>query len=337
MGPRRDFVEKSLTVTIARTIFPKLVPKSISRNFRAVGDTELESLMPMLTRYTLNHYGKDITHTEEFEECIRNHLWLRLNNSRIKVVPWLNAARPLRASRILEIGCGTGSSSVALAEQGARVTALDIDGTALEFAKQRASLYGLEVDFHEANAIEVDELFRGEHYDWIIFYATLEHMTFSERIVAMRKTWEMLSPGDNWCVIETPNRLWFYDGHTSQLPFYHWLPDDLAQDYCKFSPRTAFRELSTDLERDLGPELARWGRGLSYHEFDLSMKPAELLNVVSCLDDFWGIYNIAAKWKKLIWDRGLIDRRYESLLRHIRPDIHKGFFKSWLNLIIRKN
>jgi hypothetical protein len=70
-----------------------------------------------------------------------------------------------------------------------------------------------------------NRLFSDRHFDYIIFYASLEHMTIEERMSAMRATWGMLSDGDLWCVIETPNRLWYHDGHTSLLPFYMWLPE----------------------------------------------------------------------------------------------------------------
>ena len=40
-------------------------------------------------------------------------------------------------------------------------------------------------------------------------------MTLDERLEAIKSTWEATRPGGIWCVVETPNRLWFHDGHTS--------------------------------------------------------------------------------------------------------------------------
>src|SRR5947209_16094325 len=40
----------------------------------------------------------------------------RLRRDRFAVIPWLDRTRPLRSSRILEVGCGRGASTVALAE-----------------------------------------------------------------------------------------------------------------------------------------------------------------------------------------------------------------------------
>ena len=50
--------------------------------------------------------------------------------------------------RILEIGCGTGTNAVWLAERGFAVTALDVAPLAIERARQRASAAGVAVDLH---------------------------------------------------------------------------------------------------------------------------------------------------------------------------------------------
>ena len=49
--------------------------------------------------------------------------------------------------RVLEIGCGTGSSAIYLASQGFTVTAIDISPTAIETARARAAKAGVAVDF----------------------------------------------------------------------------------------------------------------------------------------------------------------------------------------------
>src|SRR5579862_9151790 len=45
-----------------------------------------------------------------YRQDLDRHLHLRLARDRRFVIPWLNAARDLRGMRVLEIGCGTGSS-----------------------------------------------------------------------------------------------------------------------------------------------------------------------------------------------------------------------------------
>jgi len=111
-------------------------------------------------------------------------------------------------------------------------------------------------------------------------------MTLAERLIAMKSTWKMLAPNDLWCVIETPNRLWYHDRHTSLLSFFFRLSDDLAYQYARFSPRDNFRELYEDGSDESMLHFRRRGRGVSFHEFELTMKPVEQLSVVSSLSAF---------------------------------------------------
>ena len=229
--------------------------------------------------------------------------------------------------------CGTGSSTVALAEQGAEVTAIDVDETSLSVAGERCRAYGLTVDLAHANATEVHTLFAGRRFDYIIFYAALEHMTFAARISAMRSTWQMLSPGDLWCVIDTPNRLWYYDAHTSLLPFHLWLPDELAFAYSRFSPRPNYRELYREYTDEAKLNFLRRGRGVSFHEFELAIKPVGQLKIKSSLHE----RNKATWLLRLVKSRLSTGQRYISLLRKIAPDLHDGFLQSFLYLVIEKD
>lgn len=261
-----------------------------------------------------------------------DHLSTRLDEFRTRVIPWLNDAQPLRNARILEIGCGTGSSTVALAEQGAVVTAIDIDESSLAVARERCSIYGLNADFHQLNAAQTAELFAGRDFDFIIFFAALEHMTHAERIAAMRGTWNLLGQGRLWVVIETPNRLWHFDEHTSLLPFFMWLPDDLALAYAKKSPREAFAHAySNPTDADM-MSLLRHGRGVSYHEFELAFQPANNLNVISSLESYLSGRSLARRVKNRMNGRA----RYSAMIHSHCPQLHPGFFEAWLDLIIRK-
>ena len=264
---------------------------------------------------------------------LQNHLSRRLHSDRNMIVPWLDAVRPLRNASILEIGCGTGCSTVALAEQGAEVTAIDVDESSLVIATERCRAFGLEVTFAHANATQVHQLFAGRHFDYIIFYAALEHMTMDERMSAMRETWQMLSPGDLWCVIETPNRLWYYDAHTSLLPFHMWLPDELAFEYSRFSPRQNYRERYREYTDEAKLDFLRRGRGVSFHEFELAMKPLSSLKIKTSLNTTSNRRRLLGRMK---W-RFSNEARYISLLRRIAPELHEGFLQSSLYLIIEKD
>jgi len=309
------------------------LPQHLSANFRTVDKQSLDCVESSLRNNYFVRFPPDYLSTEWGKNDLDNHVLRRLDLDRSLIIPWLDAAKPLRDASILEIGCGTGSSTVALAEQGAQVTAIDVDESSLVVARERCRVYGLNVNFAHANATDVEELFAGRHFDYIIFYAALEHMTMEERLSAMMATWQMLSPGDLWCVIDTPNRLWYYDAHTSLLPFPMWLPDDLAFAYSQFSPRQNYRERYREYTDEAELDFLRRGRGVSFHEFELSMKPLKELRIKSSLN----LTNKRSGLLGLLKWRLSNDYRYISVLRRIAPELHEGFLQSFLYLIIEKD
>jgi len=266
---------------------------------------------------------------ERYQADLDAHLTLRLRDDRREIIPWIDSARQLKDARILEIGCGTGSSTVALAEQGARIVGIDVDEGALRVAKDRSDVYGIDARFRLLNALDISKAFSPNDFDLIIFFASLEHMTIAERLISLQEAWTMLPLGGLLVVVETPNRLWYFDSHTSMLPFFNWLPDELAFKYSRFSPRENFRELFRDHNRESEELFLRQGRGMSFHEFDIAIGSTKHLTIISSLSTFEGIRYKFRKARK--------ERTFKSILMSIYPGIHEGFFDDHLYLIIQKS
>lgn len=268
----------------------------------------------------------------EDDADLHEHLTGRLHDDRYSVIPWLDDAYPLDGATVLEIGSGTGVSAIALGEQGARITGVDVNSAALSVAEERCKAYDINADFHCLNGAELQHAFSNRTFDLVIFFAVLEHMTLAERIASIRTTWDLTRRGGIWCVVETPNRLWFHDGHTSFENFYHWLPDQLATRWGTRSRRGIFSEALSTPEGIDATDFYRWGRGASFHEFDLALGDSRRLAIVSNKQDFLR-RRIPALFTYSLFSRA---RAFERLLESLEPEINPGFFRQYLDLAIRK-
>ena len=275
-------------------------------------------------KYTYIPTISDNFSAEKLNDEVSDHIEGRIFVDRIRVVPWLSKNINLDNLSILEIGCGTGSSSITLAEQGSNVTGIDIHKESLEIAKLRADLYGLNIKFLEVSSINIDEL--EQDFDAIILYATLEHLTVEERLDTLKKCKNTLKKGGYLITIEAPNRLWYFDSHTSELPFFQWLPDNLAYKYSKYSPKQSFSNNYLDNEYDNLTSFLRRGRGVSYHEFELVFNDLSELDILSRLN-------------RLVFTKGYINTFFVKpvykffLKKQIK--VPKAFYDEYLDFVIK--
>jgi S-adenosylmethionine-dependent methyltransferase len=242
------------------------------------------------------------------------------------------SSAPLELSRILEIGAGAGSSTAALAEQGANVTAIDISSQALEEAASHLAEMGLSAEFTVCNAAKLARVAEARGYEWIVFWAVLEHMTIDERITALSDAWAYLAPGGLLTVVETPNRLWPLDSHTSLLPFFSWLPYELGYRYSTHSSRVGFGDRYTDETKFDMEHFLRRGHGVSFHEFDLALGDHRHLEVESCMQHYWRKRNPVRRLGWVMSQAGRIER----VLAGFSPKSHRAWFQPFLFLSLRK-
>lgn len=286
-----------------------------------------------LHAYLLNNWSNQTYWDSEVgRHEIGQHTVGRLIFDRHEYVPWLNSLRRLDGARVFEIGCGTGSSIMALAEQGAKLTGIDIMPEAIEMTRVRLRCFGLdEPPLQAMNATEIDTHFEHHSFDLVIFFASLEHMTHSERMTSLRAAWRLLANNGILCIIEAPNRLWLFDNHTGDLPFFHWLPDEIALEYCKQSP--GYQAAAFDItSEDAKLELYRRGRGVSYHDIELALGPIQDLDFMVDRQSFQRGQN-PLRW---LYYQQSDRRRYANMLRRQRPDLPLGLFMPYLDVAIRK-
>ena len=274
---------------------------------------------------------EDYLESQKGRADLESHVVGRLDAFRTWTIPWLGSLFQLKGARILEIGCGTGASTVALAEQGADVTGLDVSATTLATARERCAAYGLRADFVEDNATSIGSLFAGEHFDAILFFAVLEHLTSEERVRSLAAAWELLPANGVLAVIEAPNRLWHVDIHTTGAPFYNWLPDETAIAYTRFLDGGPSRHLFAEPAEQAKLKLARLGRGVSYHDFVIAWNiPHDRLPVAGYLNEFH-----EKKWRSAIASF-FASARYRKLLSRVEPGLHPAFLQPSLDIAFRK-
>src|ERR1700737_1327967 len=295
---------------------------------RPLSPSGQERLVAALAKY----YFRDspgYLNTQAGKKDLDDHVIARTHEDRRTVVPWLDTLFRLDGAKIIEIGCGTCCSTVALAEQGAEVVGYDIDEASLAGGTQRLSIYGLKAELINGNATEIPPA-RIAEVNAVIFFATAEHMTLDEKLSSFSSVWRSLHSGAYLIVMNTPNRLWWFDSHTALLPFYLWLPDDLAAHYSRLSPRFPFNErLRPPITAETLLRLTRTGRAASYHEFELALGSLSALQVNSL--NRWKRGNPLqfAKWIAF-------DRSFERWLRRHGPRVDNAFYEPYLQLAIRK-
>jgi SAM-dependent methyltransferase len=87
----------------------------------------------------------------------------------------------VRRRTVLELCCGSGLMTEALARRGARVTGTDVSAQALERARERARRYGFDARFQAADAEALP--FRDGAFDIVAVHDGLHHLDAPDRAI----------------------------------------------------------------------------------------------------------------------------------------------------------
>jgi 2-polyprenyl-3-methyl-5-hydroxy-6-metoxy-1,4-benzoquinol methylase len=135
-----------------------------------------------------------------------------------------------RTLKILDYGCGSGSSTLALSRlfPNATIIGMDFVGKYLRLAQLRIQHYGLNnAQFHQVPSSGRFSDF--ERFDLVFLNAVYEHLLPSERPVVLESLWKALKPGGSLILNQTPHRWFPIETHTSALPLINYLPASLAR------------------------------------------------------------------------------------------------------------
>jgi 2-polyprenyl-6-hydroxyphenyl methylase/3-demethylubiquinone-9 3-methyltransferase len=105
---------------------------------------------------------------------------------------FITDALPLSDCKVLDVGCGGGILTEALAKSGAQTTGIDLSKESLEAAKIHAAQQGLNIDYRYENIEETASKQAGE-FDAITCMEMLEHVPEPSKIIAACS--RLLKPG----------------------------------------------------------------------------------------------------------------------------------------------
>jgi 2-polyprenyl-6-hydroxyphenyl methylase/3-demethylubiquinone-9 3-methyltransferase len=96
---------------------------------------------------------------------------------------WLQRHTPLTGRRVLDVGCGGGLLSEAMAAAGASVTGIDLAAKLLKVAELHALETGIRIDYRQTSAEELAAHMPGT-FEVVTCMEMLEHVPDPARVVA---------------------------------------------------------------------------------------------------------------------------------------------------------
>ena len=98
-------------------------------------------------------------------------------------VSYIERYATLKDRRVIDVGCGGGLLSEAIAQRGAHVTGLDLGEATLEIAREHAGRSELDISYLNATAEEVAQR-EPDKYDVVACLEVLEHVPDPEALVS---------------------------------------------------------------------------------------------------------------------------------------------------------
>jgi len=145
----------------------------------------------------LNHFSAQAAHWWD-----KNGPLKTLHDINPARVAFINQHQSIAGLKIVDVGCGGGVLSEALAKQGAQVTGLDLAEPLLEQAKLHALENKLSINYQEINVENYAEL-HPNSFDIVTCMEMLEHVTDPEAII--NACTKLLKP-NGWLFVSTLNK-----------------------------------------------------------------------------------------------------------------------------------
>jgi ubiquinone/menaquinone biosynthesis C-methylase UbiE len=153
-------------------------------------------------------YWRDVYHADTLRAFI-------YRERRSAVLSMVDKLRLPESSHVLEVGCGAGSTSVALARRGYKVTAVDTVDDMIHFTRQAVDRAGLGTNVETTSADICHLSFPGRHFDLILAVGVIPWLeqpgnAISELYrVVKRGGYVILTAANTWCLSQILDPLCF--------------------------------------------------------------------------------------------------------------------------------
>jgi len=126
---------------------------------------------------------------------------------RAELVELVESGR-IKSCRAVDLGCGTASNVIFLAQHGFDVTRVDFSSAAIELGKKRAAEKQVEVAFFQDDLTNLSRDYG--KFDLIVDYGTFDDLTLSNRSKYIQNLLTLTQPGTKMVlfVFEWPLRWW---------------------------------------------------------------------------------------------------------------------------------
>ncbi|MBN1315150.1 MAG: class I SAM-dependent methyltransferase [Anaerolineales bacterium] len=120
-----------------------------------------------------------------------------------EVLEFLTTAEPGRA---LDLGCGTGTNAITMAQHGWKVTGIDFSNKAIQTARRKAAKLNLEIDFFIGDVTDLG--FLTEFYDYVLDIGCLHSILEPARSKYAHGLKRLLRPGGLYMLYAWQPRRW---------------------------------------------------------------------------------------------------------------------------------
>jgi SAM-dependent methyltransferase len=129
--------------------------------------------------------------------------------------------------KILDVGCGAGGLTLAMAENSADCVGIDLNPAHIAEAARLASERSVIAEFAAADILKVGELDRilsGRSFQLVILSEVLEHLLTRENVSSLLLQLKKYLASDGRLYVSFPP--WFnpFGGHQAGWPRIHWIP-----------------------------------------------------------------------------------------------------------------